>query len=518
MKFNKFNLITLLFVSILSIIYALPNLFNNFKLNSYNTLLPGKTVNLGLDLKGGSYLLLKAEMESVFMEKLDNTLGQIRKSLRKNKIKYKNLRTFDNRISFNIRNSDDLQKSLNILKEYSKDFSMKQKDNYLSLVLSEVGINKLTKSTMQQAIEIVRRRIDESGTKEPLIQQQGKDRILVQLPGIDDPDRIKRLLGKTAKLTFRFTHPELNTETLSFDTAPPPGFMLLSDQKEKDKFYMIQKKVMVSGEELIDAKSAFDQDGNPAVMFTLTTSGGKKFGRITGKNIGRPFAIVLDNKVISAPIIQGQIFSNGQITGNFSVQESSDLALVLRAGALPVPLSILEERTVGPGLGNDSIEAGKFASILAIIAVIIFMILSYGFYGILANIALITNMILIIALLSVLQATLTLPGIAGIVLTIGMAVDANVLIFERIKEEFRVRKELLSSVEHGFQKAVSTIIDANLTTFFAAFALFIFGSGPIKGFSITLMIGLITSMYTAIVLTKFLTTTYVKKKELKLNV
>ena len=518
MKFNKFNLITLVVIFFLAVFYSLPNLFNNFKFNSISSILPGKTVNLGLDLKGGSYLLLKAELESVFNEKLDNTSAQIRKSLRKNKIKYKNLRTVDNRISFNIRNSNDKKKVLSLIKEYSKDFLINDQKNYFYLNLSESGINSITKSTMQQAIEIVRRRIDESGTKEPLIQQQGKDRILVQLPGIDDPDRIKRLLGKTAKLTFRFTHPEMTTETLSLSSVTPPGYILLNEQKDKNKFYMIQKKVMVSGEELTDAKAAFDQDGNPAVMFTLTTSGGKKFGRITGKNIGRPFAIILDNRVISAPIIQGQIFSNGQITGNFSVQEANDLALVLRAGALPVPLNILEERTVGPGLGNDSIEAGKFASIIAIIAVIIFMIISYGFYGIFANLALVTNMIFIIALLSILQATLTLPGIAGIVLTIGMAVDANVLIFERIKEEFRVRKELLSSVENGFQKAVSTIIDANLTTFFAAFALFIFGSGPIKGFSVTLMIGLITSMYTAIVLTKFLTTAYVKRKVEKLNV
>ena len=433
MKFNKFNLITLVVIFFLAVFYSLPNLFNNFKFNSISSILPGKTVNLGLDLKGGSYLLLKAELESVFNEKLDNTSAQIRKSLRKNKIKYKNLRTVDDRISFNIRNSNDKKKVLSLIKEYSKDFLINDQKNYFYLNLSESGINSITKSTMQQAIEIVRRRIDESGTKEPLIQQQGKDRILVQLPGIDDPDRIKRLLGKTAKLTFRFTHPEMTTETLSLSSVTPPGYILLNEQKDKNKFYMIQKKVMVSGEELTDAKAAFDQDGNPAVMFTLTTSGGKKFGRITGKNIGRPFAIILDNRVISAPIIQGQIFSNGQITGNFSIQEANDLALVLRAGALPVPLNILEERTVGPGLGNDSIEAGKFASIIAIIAVIIFMIISYGFYGIFANLALVTNMIFIIALLSILQATLTLPGIAGIVLTIGMAVDANVLIFERIK-------------------------------------------------------------------------------------
>ena len=292
---------------------------------------------------------------------------------------------------------------------------------------------------------------------------------------------------------------------------PPSNEWWPFAQKNNKKFYLIQKKVMISGEQLTDARPGFDQDGSSAVMFTLTTAGGKKFGKITGKNIGKAFAIVLDKKVISAPIIQGQIFSNGQITGNFTVQEANDLALVLRAGALPVPLNILEERTVGPGLGNDSIEAGKFASILAIIAVIIFMIITYGIFGIIANIALVMNMTLIIAILSLLQATLTLPGIAGIVLTIGMAVDANVLIFERIREEFKIRKNKFDSVDEGFKKAVSTIIDANLTTFIAAFALFVFGSGPIKGFSVTLMIGLVTSMYTAIVLTRFLIIKYISR-------
>ena len=365
---------------------------------------------------------------------------------------------------------------------------------------------------MQQAIEIVRRRIDESGTKEPLIQRQGKDRILVQLPGVDDPERIKRLLGKTAKLTFRFTHPKIDSSQLNSDSNIPPGYLLLNDQKIKDKFYLIQKKVMISGESLTDARPGFDQDGNSAVMFTLTTAGGKKFGKITGKNIGKAFAIILDDQVISAPIIQGQIYSNGQITGNFTIQEANDLALVLRAGALPVPLLIMEERSVGPGLGNDSIEAGKFASGIAVIAVIIFMILTYGIFGLFANIALVVNMTLLIAILSIIQATLTLPGIAGIVLTIGMAVDANVLIFERIREEYKLRKNKLEAVDEGFKKAVSTIVDANLTTFIAALALFIFGSGPIKGFSVTLMIGLITSMYTAIVLTKILTFNYIKKR------
>ena len=300
--------------------------------------------------------------------------------------------------------------------------------------------------------------------------------------------------------------------TVPVKTAELIKDILMNSENDRDVYYLIQKRVMISGEELIDANPGFDQDGNPAVMFALSTLGGKKFGRITGKNIGKPFAIVLDNKVISAPVIQGQIFSNGQITGNFSVQESRDLALVLRAGALPVPLTILEERSVGPGLGKDSIEAGKFASLIAIVVVMIFMLIYYGIYGLFANVSLIMNMVFLISVLTIIQATLTLPGIAGIVLTIGMAVDANVLIFERIREENLLRKNILESIDQGFKRAVSTILDANLTTFIAAFALFIFGSGPIKGFSVTLMIGLITSMFTAIIITKYQIITYAKRQ------
>jgi len=511
MKFSKINFSFLILICIFAIIYALPNLIPNFQFNKINNFLPGKVVNLGLDLKGGSYLLLQANVDEAINEKIEATLSEVRRTLRKNKIKYKNLKSNNNRISFIIREKTLSKKTTKLLEKFLKDFQLTKKENYFVINLSDNGISKIIQSTMNQAIEIVRRRIDESGTKEPLIQQQGKDRILVQLPGVDDPGRIKRLLGKTAKLTFRFTHPKINSSELNKNFVSPPGYILLEDQNDKEKFYLIQKKVMISGEQLTDARPGFDQDGGSAVMFTLTTAGGKKFGKITGKNIGKAFAIILDKKVISAPIIQGQIFSNGQITGNFTVQEANDLALVLRAGALPVPLHILEERTVGPGLGNDSIEAGKFASIVAVVAVIIFMIITYGMFGIIANIALVMNMTLIIAVLSLLQATLTLPGIAGIVLTIGMAVDANVLIFERIREEFKIRKNKFDSVDEGFKKAVSTIIDANLTTFIAAFALFIFGSGPIKGFSVTLMIGLVTSMYTAIVLTRFLIIKYISK-------
>ncbi len=510
MYFSKLNSLLIFFVSLIAILYSLPNLVTKFNFNQISTYLPGKTVNLGLDLKGGSYILLKAEMETSEIEFIDNTANSIRNDLRKNKIRYKGLNSNGKKITFRIRNKEFINKTRDLLEKYKGNFDILNDVDRFILNFSDAGRKSLYSSTLKKALEIVRRRIDESGTKEPLIQSQGLDRILVQLPGVDDPDRIKRLLGKTAKLSFRFTHPRINSNELTSTSPVPPGYLLMSSENTKDEYYLIQKRIMISGEELIDASPGFDQVGNPAVMFSLSSSGGKKFGRITGKNIGKPFAIILDNKVISAPVIQGQIFSNGQITGNFSVQGTKDLALVLRAGALPVPLTILEERSVGPGLGKDSVNAGKFASIVAIIAVMLFMIFYYGIYGLFANFSLIMNMIFLISFLTILQATLTLPGIAGIVLTIGMAVDANVLIFERIREENSIRKNVLESIDQGFNRAVSTIIDANLTTFIAAFALFIFGSGPIKGFSVTLMIGLITSMFTAIIITKFQIMTYAK--------
>ena len=513
MYFSRLNSVLLLLIISISLAYAIPNLFKSFNLKSLSSFLPGDQVSLGLDLKGGSYILLQAEMDTSVIEFLDKTVSSIRNDLRKKGIKYKSLTHKQSKISFVIRDSTLEKDTKKILNKYSNNFNVDNISNRFILEFSESGKSQLYSSTLKKALEIVRRRIDESGTKEPLIQSQGRDRILVQLPGVDNPDRIKKLLGKTAKLSFRFTHPRINNGDLNEKSVAPPGYKLMKDENNEDKYYLIQKRIMISGEELTDATPGFDQNGNPAVMFVLSASGGKKFGRVTGKNIGKPFAIVLDNKVISAPIIQSQIFSNGQITGRFSVEETKDLALVLRAGALPVPLTILEERSVGPGLGKDSIEAGKFASIVAIITVMIFMIIYYGVYGIFANISLLTNMIFIVSILTILQATLTLPGIAGIVLTIGMAVDANVLIFERIKEEFKLRNSIIESVDEGFKKAVSTIIDANLTTLIAALALYIFGSGPIKGFSVTLMIGLLTSMFTAIIITKFQIINYLKWKK-----
>ena len=366
---------------------------------------------------------------------------------------------------------------------------------------------------VEQAIEIVRRRVDELGTREPTIQRQGSDRIVVQVPGLDDPERLKDILGKTAKLTFHLLDP--NTPRAQPGTAVPPGARLLSsddsDATGNTIHYVVRKRVEVSGDRLIDAQPTFDQ-GQPVVNFRFDTVGGKKFGDTTSKHVGENLAIVLDNKVISAPRIRTAILGgSGIITGSFTVQSANDLALLLRAGALPAPLLILEERTVGPSLGADSIAAGQMASVIGIVLVVAFMFASYGRFGAMADLALLINMALIAAALSMLQATLTLPGIAGIVLTIGMAVDANVLIFERIREEVRGGRTPISAVDAGYRRALTTIIDSNLTTLVAALLLFGLGSGPIKGFAVTLSIGIMTSMFTAIMVTRLMIVTWLRR-------
>ena len=367
-------------------------------------------------------------------------------------------------------------------------------------------------AAVQQSIEIVRRRVDETGTREPTIQQQGDDRILVQLPGIDDPERIKRLLGKTAKMSFHLVDQRNSVESAMAGRIPP-GSWLLPSEGEDRRMYLIRKRVMVSGDTLIDAQPSTDSRTNePVVTFRFDTAGAKRFGSATSKNVGKLFAIVLDRKVISAPVIREPILGgSGQISGSFSFQSAQDLALLLRAGALPAPLTILEERSVGPGLGADSIAAGKIASIIGIILVVVFMVAAYGLFGFMADIALIVNMVLILGALSFLQATLTLPGIAGIVLTIGMAVDANVLVFERIREEVRSGRTPISSIDAGYTRAFTTIIDANLTTLIAALLLYAFGSGPVRGFAVTLSIGIITSMFTAIMLTRLMIVIWLRR-------
>ncbi len=504
-------------VCALGVIYSAPNFIAEETAQSIQSVMPdfgpGKQVNLGLDLQGGSYLLAEVQGDVVIDERLENTVDAVRQELRKVKIGYKDLRVESSAIRFRSLDPARADEVAGLMRTAAPNMVLEVGEGgNFSLTYSEQEITAIKNRTLDQSIEIVRRRIDESGTKEPLIQRQGADRILIQLPGVEDPEEIKVIMGQTAKMTFRFQSKTMTLEE-ALSRGVPPGHEIVQSADNPQIKYLIEKRVIVSGENLVDAQSTFDQNNMPAVSFRFDAVGGQKFGKATQENVNRIFAIVLDDKVISAPVIRSAILGgSGQITGSFTSEETRDLAILLRAGALPAPLIFIEERTVGPGLGQDSIDAGKIASILGMILVLAFMVAAYGLFGLLADIALLFNIALILGALSLFQATLTLPGIAGIVLTIGMAVDANVLIFERIREEARAGRTPVNAIDAGYKRAITTIIDANLTTFIAALVLFIFGSGPVKGFSVTLMIGIATSMFTAIMVTRLMVVTWVRKR------
>jgi len=516
--FAKWKIALIFIVCGLGLLFALPNLLSPQQAERLPDWLPHKQINLGLDLQGGSHLLLEVETSTVIQERLEALVDSVRVDLRQARIRYKGLGVDGAGVSVTIMDPDRVAEARELIRKIDPDTLIEGDDGgRLSLMLTEQAIRERESAAVDQSIEIIRRRIDETGVREPTIQRQGTDRILVQLPGVDDPERIKDLIGQTAKMTFHLVDDGSNAGDIR-DGRAPPGTMLLPSSDDLDpsgrpRMLLVRKRVVVSGENLVDAQPTFDGRTNePIVNFRFDTIGGKRFGNVTSKNVGRRLAIVLDDEVISAPRINEPILGgSGQISGRFSVSEAQDLALLLRAGALPAPLTILEERTVGPGLGADSIAAGKLASIVGLIAVAVFMVAAYGFFGVVADLSLIVNMVLIAGALSVLQATLTLPGIAGIVLTIGMAVDANVLIFEHIREEVRAGRTPISAIDAGFSRALTTIIDANLTTLIAAVLLYSFGSGPIRGFAVTLAIGIAASMFTAIMLTRLVIVTWLRR-------
>ena len=499
----------------LGIIFTLPTLL--YKENSNNWFFDNK-INLGLDLQGGSYLLLEVQTEVLMQEELNNISDSIQLIARGLQTNIINIISEEDEIQLRFSNNDKLEEIREKFKNNYRNVNVTIKNNTMKIAINEIFKKNIKESAIKQSLEIVRKRIDESGTKEPLIQRSGKKRILLQLPGIKDPERIKELLGTTAKLTFHMVDDE-DTISLKANRAPF-GKIIVADFYNPEIKYLVEKKSRVGGENLVDAKASFDPQEGHAVSFRFDTTGAQKFGKATSENVGKRFAVILDGVVITAPVINTAITGgSGIITGNFSSQEAADLSVLLRAGALPAPLSIIEERSVGPGLGADSIASGKIAAIIGMICVCIFMILIYGVFGLLANLSLIANLFIIVSLLGTIGATLTLPGIAGIVLTIGMAVDANVLVFERIKEEAKKKTRALEAVKNGFDKALSTILDANITTLIAALLLFVFGSGPIKGFSITLSLGVLASMFTAIMFTNFLIYlwfNFSKKKEINL--
>ncbi len=506
---------TVLSLVLVGIIFAIPSII--YDEDSDNWFLKNK-INLGLDLQGGSYLLLEVQLDVLYKEELDNFADSVRLISRDQAVKIEKIVIQENEVVVSFADQKKIKDIRDSLFQMYRGLTLQINNSKLSIKLNDDYKKTIQDSAIKQSLEIVRKRIDESGTKEPLIQRSGKKRILLQLPGVKDPERIKDLLGKTAKLTFHIVDDE-NTSALQNNLAPF-GKIIVSDIYDENIKYLLDKKSVVGGENLVDAKGSFDQTEGHAVSFRFDTEGAQKFGKVTTNNIGKRMAVLLDGVVITAPRINSAITGgSGIITGNFNAQEASDLAVLLRAGALPAPLEIVEERSVGAGLGADSIAAGQTAAIIGMVLVCIFMILIYGLFGVLANISLIINLFIIISLLGTIGATLTLPGIAGIVLTIGMAVDANVLIFERIKEESLKQTKVFQIVKNGFDRAMSTILDANITTLIAAVLLFAFGSGPIRGFSITLSLGVIASMFTALMLTNFLVYMYLSftnKKELKL--
>ena len=512
--FSKLRITLITLVSFFFIFISAANFINT------DDYLIDKKINLGLDLQGGSYLLLEIDNEPIQIQKLQNKTTLIRNFLKSKNIKFINLRLVDKTILFNI---DD--KDIEIVKNFFSDkesevntyynqykshqFDLTILNNEFKLKLSKYGIIEIKNSSQDQAIEIVRRRVDEVGTNEPNILKRGNDRILVELPGLDDPMRIKSLLGKTANLTFRFvtqnSDDSFGVEKLSFE--------------DNENEVLVSKRIILSGENLLDAQPQMNNQTNETVVsFTLDRVGAKRFGKATRSGIGKQLAIVLDGKIVSAPVIRDTIASgNGQISGNFTFQSATDLALLLRSGALPAPLNIIEERTVGPDLGQDSINSGIFALIIGFVLVIIFMLIKYKIFGLISNITLLLNLTFLIGILTLFEATLTLPGIAGIILTVGMAVDANVLIFERIKEEFKNEKNNLIAFDTGYIKSRTAILDANITTLIAAIILFFMGSGPIKGFSVTLAVGIFTTLFSVYFIARLLTGLYVVKNKEKVD-
>jgi preprotein translocase subunit SecD len=484
--------------------------------------LPNNLVNLGLDLRGGAHLLAEVRVQDVYAARLEAMWPEVRDAVRG--ITPVNLQqSAPGELKVRLNDEDMMAQALEVVRGLAQpvqtltgaganDIEVSGANGIITVVLSEAEQSATDERTMQQSLEIIRRRIDEVGTREPTIQRQGTDRILIQVPGIGSAAELKEIIGTTAQLTFN----PVVRRTTDATERPGIGNDLVPSLDQQGVYYVIESAAVVTGEELVDAQPSFDQNGAPAVSFRFNTSGARKFGDYTAENIGALFAIVLDDEVVSAPTIQSHIpGGSGIITGNFDVEESTRLAVLLRAGALPAQLDFLEERTIGPELGQDSIDAGKVATGVAFAGVLFFMFAAYGLFGIFANIALIINVGLLFGLLSLIGATLTLPGIAGIVLTVGMAVDANVLIFERIREELLTAKGPARAIELGYEKALSAILDANITTFITAVILFAMGSGPVRGFAITLGLGIVTSVFTAIFVTRLMVVMWYERRRPK---
>jgi protein-export membrane protein SecD len=523
--FTRWKALAIILTALVVCLCAVPNFFPEAQVKSWPAWAQRRLV-LGLDLQGGSYLLLEVDSNYVKKEKLDQIRDDARRALRDAKIGYTGLAIRNDAVEVRISRDTDQQTAVTKLRELSQPLggllgssgqrSLEVSDaggGVIRLTVPQAAITERIRQTIEQSIQIVERRVNQLGTVEPVIQRQGTDRILVQVPGLQDPTRLKELLGRTAKMEFRMVDTTVSPDQAQQGRVPPESEVLMSASTPKTP-YVVKKQVLVSGGDLTDAQPGFDQrSGEPIVSFRFNTSGSRKFAQATSENVGQPFAIVLDNEVISAPVIREPITGgSGQISGSFTVQAANDLAILLRAGALPAPLTVIEERTVGPGLGQDSIEKGELAAYVGSIMVIVFMLVTYRLFGVFANVAVAINVAMIFGLLSLLNATLTLPGIAGIVLTVGIAVDSNVLIYERIREELRGGRNAISAIDAGFKRALSTILDSNITTFIAAAVLFYIGTGPVRGFAVTLGIGILTTVFTAFTLTRLIVAGWVRWK------
>lgn len=523
LAFPRWKIVVVMLVSSFFVLTALPNVLPPAALEKLPRFLPSATVPLGLDLRGGSHLLLQLDFKTYMRDHMANMRDGMRDSLRKAKVGYRDLRANGNEITVRIE-SDSVPagvKLADIFRSVDPDMTVEQTDTGLTrLTYDEQKLKAMQLRLLEQSVEIVDRRVNESGTKEPIIQRQGTDRIVVQVPGLADPAELKRLLGKTAKMTFHLVNESVSADSIAQDAVPADTMLLPSDdptesREGKEMRYPIYTQVALGGEHLTNANASFSE-GLPVVEFQFNSLGAQKFGAITQANIGRRFAIVLDGKVITAPVIRSSILGGrGIISGNFTTESANELAVLLRAGALPAPLSVIEERSVGPSLGQDSINAGMLSATLGIGLVIAFMLLSYGLFGIFANLGLAIHLIIVIGAMSLMQATLTLPGIAGIVLTMGMAVDANVLIFERIRDEIRFGKSPLAAIESGFNLAFGTIFDSNLTTLIAAALLYEFGAGSVKGFAVTLTIGILSTMFASVMFVRMLIVIWARKTKPK---
>ena len=521
LKFETWKIVLIVFVCLLGPLFAYPNLLSEEQREKLEATLPAwvptRAMSLGLDLQGGSHLQLQVDMKTVLADRLENLSTTTRSILRDNKIDLQRITKKGSNVTAILGESADADKAVTALKkEFGLTTRVSRVGSEITLSYADSELLNFKRQAMAQSIEIIRRRIDETGTKEPVIQAQGDDRIIVQLPGMKDPQRVKDLIGKTARLTFHMVDVNVSASSCMSGQAPLTVRCLPMNQAQGGMI-AIQRRALLTGDMLIDAQPGYSQYGESVVNFRFDSLGTRKFADITRRNTGKPFAIVLDDVVVTAPNINEPIpGGSGQISGSFTVQTANDLAVLLRAGALPAPLKVVEERTVGPSLGADSINAGKHASIVATLLVMGVMFLIYGWRaGGLINIALIVNVVLMIAMLSMLGATLTLPGIVGLVLSIGVAVDANILIFERMREEMRAGRSVLPTIDQGFQGAMSSILDANITSLISALVLFLVGTGPVRGFAVTLSIGIITSLFASLYFTRMMIVLWVNWRKPK---